>query len=246
MRPAGYTQVPSNDSLGRSWRQRSFRWSVCSNTCRPLPDGPVEGRRCVRQFRGCGNRMTTLSLHEGGDEVYLERLTLAETLPCLADPSRCVVVGRPSRPIAPVLPYVNGVLPNVISYAPAAGIMTLRRKPGFITIYPDKVYITQVQDAAEGQCMLDALAELINKIWARREQIVPATAPRRGPRMLDVWKLLPRSNCKRCGLPTCMAFAVGLLLATSPLASCAALAEPKAAGQRSALIALLNLEAPSS
>jgi len=31
---------------------------------------------------------------------------------------------------------VNAILPNVISYHPFAGIMTLRRRPGLITIYP--------------------------------------------------------------------------------------------------------------
>ena len=28
--------------------------------------------------------------------------------------------------------------------------MTLRRQPGFITLYPDRVYITQVKDTDEG------------------------------------------------------------------------------------------------
>ena len=32
-------------------------------------------------------------------------------------------------------------------------------------------------------------------------------AARRAPRPLDVWTLLPQSNCKCCGEATCMAFA---------------------------------------
>lgn len=39
---------------------------------------------------------------------------------------------------------------NVIAFNPAAGTLTLRRKPGFITFYPDKVMITQVKDSVEG------------------------------------------------------------------------------------------------
>ena len=175
-------------------------------------------------------------------DLFVEQMQLVTTLPCLSDPSKCIAVGQPSRPLAPVLPYANAILPNVISYSAASGVMTLRRKPGFITIYPDKVYVTQVRDAADGQRMLDALAELINKIWAQRAQIVPATASRRGPRMLDIWKLLPRNNCKRCGLPTCMAFAVALLLGTARLADCASLDDGKSVGQRVALAAMFGLE----
>ena len=176
-------------------------------------------------------------------DCFVEHMTLIQTLPCMADPTKCVVVGRPSRSLVPILPYINAVLPNVIAYSSTSGVMTLRRQPGFITIYPDKVYITQVQDTADGLRMLDALTEVINKIWARREQIVPATTSRRGPRMLDVWRLLPRNNCRRCGLPTCMAFAVGMLLGTATFSACTPLAAPSAVGQRAALIALLNLQA---
>jgi uncharacterized protein (DUF302 family) len=44
---------------------------------------------------------------------------------------------------------VAAVAPNVIAFNPAAGTLTLRRKPGFITFYPDKVMITQVKDSVE-------------------------------------------------------------------------------------------------
>ena len=37
------------------------------------------------------------------------------------------------------------------------------------------------------------------------------TRPQRALRVLDVWALLPQTNCKQCGEATCMAFAVGLL-----------------------------------
>lgn len=39
----------------------------------------------------------------------------------------------------------------------------------------------------------------------------------------------------------CMAFAVGLLLSTATLSGCALLAQPGAAGQRAALVAMLGL-----
>jgi ArsR family metal-binding transcriptional regulator len=48
-------------------------------------------------------------------------------------------------------------------------------------------------------------------------------ARRQAPRPLDVWHVLPQTNCRACGLPTCMAFA--LLQHTAAMAACPALGE---------------------
>ena len=105
------------------------------------------------------------------------------------------------------LPLVAAVAPNIISFNPEAGTLTLRRQPGFITFYPDKVMITQVKDTDEGLQLLSAVRDLLNQCWDQRDTIQPVTTMRRAPRPLDVWTLLPQTNCKRCGEATCMAFA---------------------------------------
>jgi len=174
---------------------------------------------------------------------FIDRLTLIQTLPCLAEPGKIIVVGRPSRPLAGVLPYVNAVLPNVLAYSPTAATMTLRRQPGFITLYPDKVYITQVKDAAEGLVMLEAVRELLNQIWARRAQIVPAPQARRQPGFIDIWKLMPRTNCKRCGQPACLTFAAKLTMGLVRLNECPVLLETSYAGLLAQLRAVI-VEAP--
>ena len=89
--------------------------------------------------------------------------------------------------------------------------MTLRRRPGLITLYPDQVMITQVADVADGLALLAAMRDLLNRTWARRDEIQPRHEGRRIPRPLDVYELLPRTNCRACGEATCMAFAFGLL-----------------------------------
>ncbi len=98
--------------------------------------------------------------------MFLESIALARTLPCLADPGRIIVVGRPSRALDDVLPYL-ATLPNVIAFNPGAVTLTLRRQPGFLTLYSDKVYITQVQDVDEGLELLAALTDAINATWVR-------------------------------------------------------------------------------
>jgi len=179
--------------------------------------------------------------------MFVEYITLDHTRPCLAEPGKLIVVGKPSRAIDEVLPLLNAILPNVISYNPRAPSLVLRRKPGFITLTPDTVYITQVTDADEGLELLSALRDLLNQTWDARETIQPRNQARRTPRPLDVWELLPRTNCRACGEATCMAFAVGLLQARHTLDECAPLMQPAVSESRETLRGLLgNIEAARS
>jgi ArsR family metal-binding transcriptional regulator len=129
----------------------------------------------------------------------------------------------------------------VIAFNPATGTLTLRRKPGFITFYPDKVMITQVKDSAEGLDLLDAVRDLLNQCWAHRDTIQPVTAVRRAPRPLDVWTLLPQTNCKQCGEATCMAFAFALLLNKQAPDACLPLAADPAFAKRQAQLEAITL-----
>jgi ArsR family metal-binding transcriptional regulator len=172
--------------------------------------------------------------------AFIESIEHIKSLPCLAEPGKLIVIGRPSRPIDAVLPLVAAVAPSIIAFNPDAGTLTLRRKPGFITFRADRVMITQVCSMAEGLELLDVVRDLLNQCWAHRDAIQPVTTPRRTPRLLDIWTLLPQTNCKRCGEATCMAFAVGLLQQRRALEQCPVIAEGEAFAERRAqLIALV-------
>ena len=142
--------------------------------------------------------------------MYLDSIALTRTLPCLAEPGKIIVIGKPNRSLAEVLPYL-ATLPGIIAYNHATHTLTFRRPTGFMTLYPDRVYITQVGNADKGLELLAALKDAINATWDNRQQLVAVTLARRAPRPLDVWTLLPQTNCRQCGEATCMAFAVGLL-----------------------------------
>lgn len=171
--------------------------------------------------------------------MFLEAIELTDAIPCLAEPGKIIVIGRPTRTLEVVLPYLAS-LPGVIGFNPEAGTLTFRREQGFITLYPDRVYITKVANIDEGLVLLSALVDAINATWAHRDELTAVRTARRAPRMLDVWSLLPRTNCKQCGEATCMAFAAGLLQSKHTLAECIPLADDAAfASQRAALEAIL-------
>ncbi|MCX6028812.1 MAG: hypothetical protein NT169_05870 [Chloroflexi bacterium] len=167
-------------------------------------------------------------------------IRLVKTLPCLADPGKIIVIGETDATLDGVLPLLNAILPNVVSYHSFSGVMTLRRRPGLITLYPDKVMITQVADVEEGLALLAAMRDLLNRTWTRRDEIQPRHEGRLVPRPLDVYELLPRTNCRACGEATCMAFAFGLLESRHRPEQCPSLADPAYAAQRQALADMLE------
>lgn len=155
---------------------------------------------------------------------FIKSITLTHITPCLAEPGKYIVSGKPSSPLNKALPYLAS-LPNVIGFNPHAPALTMRRKPGFITLYSERVIITQVADLEEGLKLLEALRDAINATWENRHDITPVSGRKKPPRPLDVYALLPQTNCKQCGEATCMAFAFRLLLGKGAVEECVPLLE---------------------
>lgn len=151
--------------------------------------------------------------------MFIETISLTHTSPCLAEPGKIIVTGKPSRPLDEVLPYL-ATLPGVIGFNPETLALTFRRQPGFITLFSQRIAITQVKDVEEGLALLEALKDAINATWEHRHELTPVTARQRPPRPLDVYAILPQTNCKQCGQATCLAFAINLLLGTASLEQC--------------------------
>ena len=170
---------------------------------------------------------------------YIESITLSRALPCLAEPGKIIVIGKPDQSLADVIPYL-ATLPGVIAYNPETLTLTFRRQPGFLTLYSDKVYITQIKDTQAGLEVLDALKDAVNATWEHCHELTAVTKGRRAPRHLDIWELLPRTNCKQCGEATCLAFAVSLIQQTRSLDECLPLQhDPAFFDRRATLEAML-------
>ena len=167
--------------------------------------------------------------------LYLDSITLTKTLPCLAEPGRIIVIGKPNRLLDEVLPYL-ATLPGIIAWNPEALTLTFRRPHGFMTLYSDRIYITQVVDTADGLELFDALKEAVNAVWEKRAELTAATTKKRAPRHLDIWELLPRSNCGQCNEATCLAFAVAVIQQKRLLAECLPLQSDSSFADRKATL----------
>lgn len=171
--------------------------------------------------------------------MYLDSITLTKTLPCLAEPGKSIVIGKPNRLLDEVIPYL-ATLPGIIAYNPQTRTLTFRRPRGFMTLYPDKISITQVTDAQEGLELLEGVKDAVNAVWEKREELIAVMKPKAAPRHLDIWALLPQTNCKQCGEATCLAFAVLLIQHKRSLEECLPLEKDSSfADRRATLEAML-------
>jgi CO dehydrogenase/acetyl-CoA synthase gamma subunit (corrinoid Fe-S protein) len=82
---------------------------------------------------------------------------------------------------------------------------------------------------------------MVNQIWQEREHIEPRCDRRPRPNLVQLFQLLPRSNCGQCGCATCLAFSAALLEGNKQLADCPALTPGAHSRNRSSLQKLLGL-----
>jgi len=133
----------------------------------------------------------------------------------------CKLFVRPPNPIAQhlrcfaaldadvteALPYLNTTLKGY-EYLTDPPSLTLKLPGKLVTVHPRMIAINIVKDEKEADEILQWLQREINHVWERRGEIQPSFAVPPRPRVLDILKLLPQTNCRRCGEPTCMVFAV--------------------------------------
>jgi ArsR family metal-binding transcriptional regulator len=74
-------------------------------------------------------------------------------------------------------------------------------------VHAREIAVNALKDEAEADKILEWLKREINQAWDNRAAITPSTEGTPKPQVLEILKLLPRTNCRQCGEPTCMVFA---------------------------------------
>jgi len=135
---------------------------------------------------------------------------------------------------------VNAVVREA-AYNPQQQSLTFRRGEKVLTITPREISIAQAMSMEDAQATLDELRDYINETWEKRETITPLYERRKELKVKDILKLLPQTNCRECGFPTCFAFAMALTKGQKKLKDCPLLSQPEFAEKRQALINMLRV-----
>lgn len=108
--------------------------------------------------------------------------------------------------ITEVLPYLNTVLGGH-QYFREPPALTFKHHGKLITLHPREIAVNALRDEEEADRILEWLTGEINETWEKLSDIQPSFDTPAKPKILEILKLLPKTNCRECGQPTCTVFA---------------------------------------
>lgn len=158
--------------------------------------------------------------------------------PCVPGAAHWSAQARLDADISEILPYLNARFPEA-RYDPDAQVLVLKKDGKNYAFRPRLISAAPVEDREEAHRLLTDIAGLINRTWRDREDIRPSWERRTLPSVMELYRRLPRTNCRQCGYATCMAFAADLREGKTTLSCCPQLAEEPHAENRKALEKLL-------
>ena len=163
-------------------------------------------------------------------------ITLFEP-PCLPGSPRWSSIVTIDTDLTDLLPYLNGYLKKRF-YDPNTHTLVFKMNGHGVAVRPLEIRIGNLIDREEGEKMAKEVIDFINEIHKKRNEITPDTTRKEPPKAIEIFKLLPKTNCRKCGQLTCMAFASALAKGEVDIDDCPELFEEKYRENREKIEAL--------
>lgn len=112
--------------------------------------------------------------------------------------------------VSAALPYLNSILGG-FEYVQDPPSVTFKAHGKLITVHGRKIAVNALRDEAEARKIVDWLKREINDTWENRDGITPRYKGAKQPRIIDILKELPQTNCGQCGASTCTVFAAWMV-----------------------------------
>lgn len=128
----------------------------------------------------------------------------------------------------PALPYLNTVLGG-FDYIKDPPSITFRAQGKLMTVHSRKIAVNALKDEKEAKKIVEWLIREINAAWEGRAEIEPSFSGLPRIELIEVLKLLPQTNCRECGCPTCMVFASQVTEGAKDASHCPQMEPDKAA-----------------
>lgn len=149
----------------------------------------------------------------------LKEIKIVFMEPCIAEPEKIRFIAELSDDVTEIMPYLNSVIKNAI-YNKNIPAISYKKEFRLITIRPMKLTVAKALHSTDAYMLVDWIKDLINDTFAKKDDIVPSYELRNPPKPLDIFSWLPRTNCKQCGEPSCLAFAAKLFMDEQKIENC--------------------------
>jgi len=172
--------------------------------------------------------------------MFLEEINMTYIEPCLVDNSRIRIKADLSADISNLLPYLNAYIKTGI-YNEKMPNLSYKIEDRVVNLMSNKLTIAKLLNETDAYEIMDEIKDLINKVYDNKSNIEPSCEMKKMPGPIEIYKSLPKSNCRKCGELTCMAFAGKLLSGEKIMRSCEPLYEEKNKDKRNDLEGLMLL-----
>ncbi|WP_024335594.1 (Fe-S)-binding protein [Desulfotignum balticum] len=125
---------------------------------------------------------------------------------CQADAEGVHCFAHLDQDVTEAIPYLNAVLGG-FEYLNDPPAVTFKTHGKLITVHGNKIAVNALKDEAEAEKIVAWLKNEINAAWEKKKEIDPCYTGMPRPGIMEILKLLPKTNCKECSQPTCLVFA---------------------------------------
>ena len=121
--------------------------------------------------------------------------------------------------ISEVLPYLNATLKNG-TYFSDGPVFSWRIDDHKVGFWHDRIAADHLEAREQAKEVIDRLVAIVNDVWEKRSGIEPDFKTHENLQPLELYRLLPKTNCKACGENTCFNFALKLAAGMVELDQC--------------------------
>jgi len=127
--------------------------------------------------------------------------------------------------IASIFPYLNRELGKAV-YLKEPPFIRFRFDGVLCAVHPSYLAAFPFQDRSSAEAFAGRIIDFINDVHTRRDAIKPNHKTHNPVSVVEVLKILPKTNCGNCGYPTCVAFASAVRTGRAIPNQCPDLASP--------------------
>ncbi|HEX9897202.1 MAG TPA: (Fe-S)-binding protein [Dehalococcoidales bacterium] len=159
--------------------------------------------------------------------------------PCAPGSGRYGVRIILSEDISPVFPYLNTVLEDTY-YDHENKVLIGRDEQRQYAFRDMDIRVAGVNEVTEAPEIARKAVILVNRVWHERTTIKPSYTERKLPTTIDIYRYLPKTNCRQCSYATCLVFASELRIGKCMLEQCLPLSQPENKEKKEALKKLFD------